>query len=545
MNGQLLAVKGRTYTKPFQLAEGKNILFGRGEDCDVQVLDPSLSRRQCELEMRGGQFVLRDAKSMNGTWVNGSRIEEALLKDGDNVQLGAVKFVFHVLPERRRRAANLPATVPENIPPDGMRQKLDPDRSSLMALPSELQSVENLRRVQRDLSTIYRIGNFIHSEKDPVKLYDSILAAIAEVIAADRCVLLLNDQSTPAFVPQSGTDKSAVEPAHGTTAGKPARAKKPALRAVAGRSADGKPLHAIQFSRTVAEESFTSGMCILRANVQDDSHFADAESIMRDSITSVMCVPVESPDGILGVLYVDALGQSEGFHAHDLELLAAVGKQAGIAIRRHQLQEEVRGGFFGTVRALVASIEAKDKYTKGHSDRVTRYALQIGVKMGFSSEELQTLELACLLHDVGKIGVMESILLKPGKLTRHESEIVKRHPETGAGIIRNIQSAENICQIVRYHHERWDGRGYPAHFAGEDIPLPARVLAIADTLDAMTSHRPYRKTPGLKNVRKALKAEQGRQFDAKVAALTLDMLRKGELKIRSVTQKKAVGKRKS
>lgn len=508
MNAQLLAVKGRTYTKPFNLTEGGKILIGRGEDCQVQVLDPSLSRHQCEVAMQENNFTIRDMNSLNGTWVNGARIKEVGLKDGDKVQLGALGFVFRVLPERRRSPANLLATVPENAAVH-VKQRLDPDQRPLLDLPDEFQSVENYKRVQRDLSTIYRIGNFIHAEKDQARLYDRILSAILEVIAADRCILLLSDPASEAG---------------------PARPKGPALVPVAAKTPGKTPLETLSFSHTVADEAFASRMCILRGNVFDDSQLACADSILRDNISSIMCAPVESPDGILGVLYVDTIGHSQVFRAHDLELLAAVGRQAGIAIRRHQLQDELRGNFFGTVRALVASMEAKDKHTKGHSDRVTRYAMQIGARLGLPSDELQTLELACLLHDVGKIGVVEGLLLKPGTLTARELETVRKHPDIGADIIRNIQRAEKIGQIVRHHHERWDGKGYPGGLRGDDIPLASRILAVADTLDAMTSHRPYRKTPGLRQVEKTLKDEQGHQFDAKIAAAALELLRKGKLK---------------
>jgi len=503
MKAELVPAKGRIATRPLRLEDGQRVTIGRGEDCEIQILDSGLSRHHSQIEMAGGQFLLRDLNSRNGTFVNGVRVRETILKDGNHVRLGGLEFIFRTLEERRRQQANLVAAVPEDSGVE-YRERLDPDQTSLMHLPDGSQNLENFRRVQRDLSTVYRVGNLINSEPEPQRIYECVVDAIRNVIAADRCYLLLNRAEGPEA------------------------AKKPRLEPVASRARRDAQAGA-SFSSTVAEEAFKAGMCILRSDVGEDARFAAAESIIREGIRSVMCVPVESPDGILGVLYVDTVGRSQGFRKHDLELLAAVGRQAGIAIRRMQLIEELRESFFGTVAALVATIEAKDEYTKGHSQRVTSYATQIGQHLKLPQRDRQTLELASLLHDVGKIGVMESLLLKPGPLNPDERGIIRQHPDIGANIIMKIPNGKPISVVVRHHHERWDGGGYPLGLRGEAIPLLSRVLAVADTIDAMTSQRPYRETPGAAAVCHTLETEQGKQFDPEIAGLTLRLLDSGEL----------------
>ena len=256
--------------------------------------------------------------------------------------------------------------------------------------------------------------------------------------------------------------------------------------------------------------------CILRANALMDDRYKQADSVLIQHIHSVLCVPIECPDMAVGVIYADTVSDSEVFQKHDLELLSAVGKQAGLAIQRVKLLEQVRRTLRSTMKALAAAIEAKDEYTRGHSERVTTYAMKCGVAMMLTEAQLQTLELACYLHDVGKIGIPESILRKAGPLTEEEYGVVKQHSRMGANIIKNIEGAEEIADIVLHHHERWDGKGYPDGLKGEDSALLARILTVADAYDAMSSQRPYRDRLAVEKVFRTLRDAAGRQFDPDV-----------------------------
>lgn len=166
----------------------------------------------------------------------------------------------------------------------------------------------------------------------------------------------------------------------------------------------------------------------------------------------------------------------------------------------------------GIVDALRMTIESKDSYTRGHSDRVAKYSVEIAKELGISEKGLKILKLGCQLHDIGKIGIPDAILLKPGKLTDEEYMAIKKHPEIGINILKNAEIFNDIIPIVLYHHERWDGRGYPQGLRGEEIPFFARICAIADTFDAITSKRSYRDANNLEFARDEIEKNIGTQF---------------------------------
>lgn len=181
------------------------------------------------------------------------------------------------------------------------------------------------------------------------------------------------------------------------------------------------------------------------------------------------------------------------------------------------------------ILALATAIEAKDPYTEGHVDRVASYALVLGRETGLAPWELQLLRKAAILHDVGKIGVNESVLLKPGSLSADEFNHMKSHTVIGERICRPLQQDRLILEVIRHHHERYDGKGYPDGLAGEDIPIAARIMAVVDAYDALTSDRPYRKRLSQEQAVQILKQEAGKQFDPKIAMAFVSMLETGRL----------------
>ena len=177
-----------------------------------------------------------------------------------------------------------------------------------------------------------------------------------------------------------------------------------------------------------------------------------------------------------------------------------------------------------SIRALANSIEARDSYTRGHSERVTKYSVRIAEKMEMEKAEIEKLRYAAVLHDIGKIKIKEELLNKPGKLTNEEYEILKKHPEDGAKILKPVEEFQNILPYLYHHHERYDGKGYPRELTGEDIPLASRIMSVADTFDAMTSNRPYRKALPLKKAISELKRNAGTQFDPQVVEVFLEII---------------------
>ena len=186
--------------------------------------------------------------------------------------------------------------------------------------------------------------------------------------------------------------------------------------------------------------------------------------------------------------------------------------------------EKLEKAYLDTVQTLRYTIEAKDPYTRGHSDRVSEYSILLGQELGLSDDQLKTLRVGGLFHDIGKIGIPDSILLKEAKLTDDEYSQIKNHPSIGAHILCNAAVFQEIIPIVKHHHERYDGKGYPSKLAGDQIPYLARVAAVVDAFDAMTSKRAYRDAIPLETVKSEIERCSGTQFDPVMAEAFLNIL---------------------
>ena len=180
--------------------------------------------------------------------------------------------------------------------------------------------------------------------------------------------------------------------------------------------------------------------------------------------------------------------------------------------------QELRRSYMATVRALSNAVEARDAYTGKHAERVTAYGLEIAGALGIAEAELAELEFGFLLHDIGKVAIADAILYKPDALNDRERAVMAQHSSIGAEIVGGIEFLQNAAAVIRSHHERWDGQGYPEGLAGEEIPLAARVFSVADVLDALTTERPYRPASSLAVAREMISTEAGRHFDPRVVA---------------------------
>jgi HD-GYP domain-containing protein (c-di-GMP phosphodiesterase class II) len=227
---------------------------------------------------------------------------------------------------------------------------------------------------------------------------------------------------------------------------------------------------------------------------------------------------------VFGIISLINKEKEEFFNRDDYNLLDTLANQMVVTINNARVYERMQRDYFNTIRALSQALEAKDEYTRGHTDRVTQYSLKIGEALEISPEEMKQLEYAAVLHDIGKMGIEEQILGKPGKLTEEEYDIVKEHPGTGEKIVASLEFLGIAKSAIRHHHERYDGKGYPDGLKGEDIPLGARIIAVADTFDAMTSNRPYRPAFPVKEATEELKKVKGTQLDPEVAEAFLTIL---------------------
>ncbi len=229
-----------------------------------------------------------------------------------------------------------------------------------------------------------------------------------------------------------------------------------------------------------------------------------------------LMVPFKIREEILGVLGISSQDiEAEVAHEY-LFLLHILSERASLTVENILLYDSLFMNLHATLRALVRSLEAKDPYTKLHSERVTQWAVEVAKKMNCSEEEIESLTFAGHLHDIGKIGIRDQILMKPGRLTDEEYEIIKTHPVIGAEIVGHLGLLQLETAIIRHHHERWDGKGYPDGLKGDEIPRLSRILAVADTYDAITSRRPYRKAMSVEFACKEIIRNSGSQFDPDV-----------------------------
>jgi HD-GYP domain-containing protein (c-di-GMP phosphodiesterase class II) len=200
--------------------------------------------------------------------------------------------------------------------------------------------------------------------------------------------------------------------------------------------------------------------------------------------------------------------------------------------------EENRALFLGSIQMLAGAVDEKDPYTRGHSDRVTRYSLLIGKEMNLPASFMETLQISAQLHDVGKIGIEDHILRKPGALTAEEFEVMKTHTTKGANILRPVTQLEETLAGIELHHEALDGRGYPYGLQGDQIPLLARVIAVADTFDALTTNRPYQHAHSPEEAFKIIQNLAGKRLDPDVVAALMAVYARGEIRIQRFSIKR-------
>ncbi|MDD3145809.1 MAG: HD domain-containing protein, partial [Candidatus Riflebacteria bacterium] len=246
---------------------------------------------------------------------------------------------------------------------------------------------------------------------------------------------------------------------------------------------------------------------------KDPRFFKGADKKSGFVTRSMICVPMRLKDRVVGVLQVLNRTGEIPFNDHDLETLENVANQAVSAIENARLYENIQKVYLSTIEVLATAIDAKDPYTQGHSRRVTLYSVAIAEELNLPPKEIESIRYAGLLHDVGKIGIKDSIIRKPGRLTDEEYAIIKKHPAIGAKILRPVDFLADKIPGVLHHHEYYDGRGYPEHLTGENIPLAGRIICVADAFDAMTTNRPYRKGLSVKTAVGELQKFSGKQFD--------------------------------
>jgi putative nucleotidyltransferase with HDIG domain len=300
----------------------------------------------------------------------------------------------------------------------------------------------------------------------------------------------------------------------------------PKMRLRALAVGQGEPPGRFHYSKKLTTRCFASGVSLLYSTLTADEETKVTQSIADGAMASVMCVLLRTPRKRLGVLHLDRSFWQSPFTEDDLHLADALAAHVSAAIEAAQLLRRQKDQFLKTVSVLAQAVELRDDYTGNHTQRVTRYATMLAEKLELPDDQMELVKIGGPLHDIGKIGIDDAILRKPGRLTPQEFAIMQTHTTMGAEILSTIPDMQPILPIVRNHHERWDGTGYPDRLKGEEIPQLARIVAVADAFDAMTSNRPYHTDRRGKPASVAfaeVERQSGRQFDPVAAAAFLEI----------------------
>jgi HD-GYP domain-containing protein (c-di-GMP phosphodiesterase class II) len=457
--------------------------IGRSDDNALAIDNPYISRSHAEMFFAEGEYELHDLGSTSGTYVNGEKITRRALKDQDRIRLGrgmGVELVFqlqaatHSLASAAKSAGLMPVRV---IAPEEARFLNTADLPATSELPHA--TIEWLR-------ALYEFTSDALTVQTPKDLADKLALFLRCSLKSERSAVLLYDRE------RDRLDLLARLPASSKSSGP---------------------------SRTVAERAFRENVAVLSLDASADERFSTQDSVRLQAIRSVMAAPIGSKTRVWGVCYVDQLNEERAFDDEELEFLTAVARQAGLILENFYLLQEQRLSLESFIRSLAASIDARDDDTAGHSARVAAYCSAIAQELKLDSSECRLIYYAGLLHDYGKIGIRDDVLLKPANLTDEEYQHIKQHPTHTYKILSKIRFPEELSKIpivAAAHHERWDGTGYPYGMVGEEIPLGSRIVAVADAYDALVEDRVYSVAVEPERAIEEIRMRAGTYFDPQV-----------------------------
>lgn len=477
INGE---VEGKTW-------DSENVLrVGRLATLEIVLDDSSVSRRHAEIRATPKGWRVRDLGSTNGTHLNGTRLGpgEWPVRAHDIVRFGNVNVAVEVAQDANQCDDDNTCPI-ENMHVAAVGSQSWEDAFSFAF------SHEKSPRPGEQLQALLRAGHhLVHLESEEDLLHTILRDAVATLKAQRGAIVLADGPDGPLRLRALDTGNNMI----------------------AGRTA---------FSQSLAQRCFSQGQSILCCSVDEDPELLGARSIAEGTMASVLCVLLRTPRKRLGVLHLDRGPIEEPFTKEDMNLADALAAHVSAGIESAQLLRKQRELHYATITMLAQLIEAKDEYTGGHTMRVTEYSVLLAQQLELPAKDMHLIRTGTPLHDIGKIGIPEAILNKQGKLTPAEFDVMKTHTTKGAKILEQVAELTDVIPIVRSHHERWDGMGYPDGTAGDKTPRLARIVAVADAFDAMTSDRPYRKGMTAEIAFAEVERMRGKQFDPEAAAAFL------------------------
>ena len=369
-------------------------------------------------------------------------------------------------------------------------RELDTANRAITSLSQEVKNKNiDLERAIERLKRINDIGRILSSIVETQELMRIIIQTTSDLLNAEKVTLHLKNSQRPAVT----------------------------IRYCRGGGFENLPDFSAELNSEF-KELFSAGQSAIT--------FAPASPDHRElsGIGQRIAVPLKMKGLVIGAIILENGPNAAIFTEEEIELLTTISNQAMVAIENAWLYESVKTNYFATIQSLVNALEASDRFTKGHSERVRLLSVELGKYIGLDYREIELLEHAAILHDIGKIGIDNFILQKQGKLTAKEYSLIKTHPLIGDDILGPIETLEGVRKTIIQHHERCDGTGYPYGLRGDEISLKSKILSVVDTFDAMMTDRPYRKALSLSAIKEELKSNAGTQFDSYVVESFVEMM---------------------
>ncbi|MCW8138419.1 MAG: FHA domain-containing protein [Planctomycetota bacterium] len=461
MPASLHVIEGPDRGRLFTLS-GTTVTIGRSADNTIVLNDVAVSGVHSKIvRTESGQYTLHDNASTNGTFVNGREARVVDLKHGDTVRIGGSVMAF----ELQRQGGILPGEGGDRgaVRPD---QEVVPYREPTLIDVASL-SREQLERLVRRGGILEQLDQALAELDAPTEILAAVLDAALAAAGAQRGFILLVDERTGEIVPS-------------------------VVRNLTGDTGE------IPFSKGLAFEVV-----------------AQRKGFARDDVDGpVLGAPIVAYGRSVGVIHLDAPREGR-FDPDAPTVLESIGLRTGPAVAAARSRVDFEVLFSSMIDAMMKSIQAKDVYTRGHSERVRHYSRILGKEVGLSGQDLYRLTLGAAVHDIGKIGMPDSVLkfnTNP-RLTPEQMDEVKKHPVRGAKILGEIPFLRDVVAAAELHHEDWDGGGYPHGMKGDEVPLIARIVAVADTYDAITTDRPYQKGAPYEKGHEILRKIAGKRLD--------------------------------
>lgn len=467
---RLVVVSGAEVGVEFPL--GDVAMIGRDPRCHIHVSSPEVSGHHARLIRVGEGYLVEDLQSRNHTFVNDEQVARRRLHDGDLLRVGRTVF--------RYRAGEALSAASLDLSDATVSAQIDATRDLLFETGGKDPATELSRRLRLLVELVQILG-----ESRGVKTtLDRIGGLLLELFpqAASVTVLLAQGEG---LVPMTALSRDHQVREHA-------------------------------FSETIARRVLLDRRGILTVDALADDRFAAARSVVDLSLRSVMCAPILYDGEPLGVIELDTVSSPRMFTEDDLSLFTAMGVQIGASVANARLHDELQGLVLSSVSALSGAMDARPDAHTGHGAGVARVALSLGRRLDLDGAALEDLRLAALLHDIGALSIPEAILQKAGPLSEGEWEVVRTHPGRSVEVLEPVRQYQRLLPIIRAHHERWDGTGYPDGLKGEAIPLLARVLAVADAFDALTAPRPWRSAQAADEALQEIRRHAGSRFDPRV-----------------------------